>query len=158
MQGEAPSVAVGPDESGFGERNTERCGTSHVDKGTPLAGHASIAPRPGARMSTRPPPPVAPPNSSGTDKRIPVTVLTGYLGSGKTTLLNRILNTNHGKKIAVIENEVLAALQAQPCKPAHRRACASDASSLSRRRSLVRLASTMRWCASALRRPRISLR
>ena len=158
MQGEAPSVAVGPDESGFGERNTERCAAPARRQGTPLAGHASIAPRPGARMSTRPPPPVAPPNSSGTDKRIPVTVLTGYLGSGKTTLLNRILNTNHGKKIAVIENEVLAALQAQPCKPAHRRACASDASSLSRRRSLVRLASTMRWCASALRRPRISLR
>jgi len=32
-------------------------------------------------------------------------VLTGYLGSGKTTLLNHILTANHGKKIAVIENE-----------------------------------------------------
>ena len=42
------------------------------------------------------------------DKRVPVTVLTGYLGSGKTTLLNRILTENHGKKIAVIENEVCA--------------------------------------------------
>lgn len=37
--------------------------------------------------------------------KIPVTILTGFLGSGKTTLLNRILSENHGKKIAVIENE-----------------------------------------------------
>ncbi|MEP6713472.1 MAG: GTP-binding protein [Ferruginibacter sp.] len=42
---------------------------------------------------------------NGTDSRIPVTVLTGFLGSGKTTLLNRILTENHGKKIAIIENE-----------------------------------------------------
>ena len=39
------------------------------------------------------------------NSKIPVTILTGFLGSGKTTLLNRILSENHGKKIAVIENE-----------------------------------------------------
>jgi len=37
--------------------------------------------------------------------KIPVTVATGFLGSGKTTLINHILTAEHGKKIAVIENE-----------------------------------------------------
>lgn len=37
--------------------------------------------------------------------QIPVTILTGFLGSGKTTLLNQILSENHGRRIALIENE-----------------------------------------------------
>ena len=42
---------------------------------------------------------------SEVDNRVPVTVVTGFLGSGKTTLVNYILSENHGKRIAVIENE-----------------------------------------------------
>ena len=44
-------------------------------------------------------------NDSVAAGRVPVTVLTGFLGSGKTTLLNRILSEQHGRRIAVIENE-----------------------------------------------------
>ncbi|KAI5083106.1 hypothetical protein GOP47_0002849 [Adiantum capillus-veneris] len=43
--------------------------------------------------------------SSTDDDRVPVTVITGFLGSGKTTLLNYVLKANHGKRLAVIENE-----------------------------------------------------
>jgi len=39
------------------------------------------------------------------DRRIPATVVTGFLGSGKTTLINRILRERHGRKLAVIVNE-----------------------------------------------------
>ncbi|MXV99516.1 MAG: GTP-binding protein [Acidimicrobiaceae bacterium] len=41
----------------------------------------------------------------GKTSKLPVTILTGFLGSGKTTLLNYILRENHGKRIAIIENE-----------------------------------------------------
>merc|ERR1719163_2347601 len=44
--------------------------------------------------------------SKAEEKKIPVTILTGFLGSGKTTLLNHILKSpDHGMKFAIIENE-----------------------------------------------------
>ncbi len=40
------------------------------------------------------------------NKRIPVTVLSGFLGAGKTTILNHVLKNRKGLKVAVIVNDM----------------------------------------------------
>jgi G3E family GTPase len=39
-------------------------------------------------------------------ERVPFTILTGWLGAGKTTTLNRMLAAQHGRRIAVLVNEL----------------------------------------------------
>lgn len=38
-------------------------------------------------------------------KRVPVTIISGYLGAGKTTLVNRLLSEDHGLNLTVIVND-----------------------------------------------------